>query len=64
MQSGLSPTIQIPTITSPHHQEAEMVQLRSQLSMMRNEKREADDQAYRETQNAKRLSAELSMMRD
>ena len=32
--------------------------------MLRSEKRESDDQAYREAQNAKRLSAELCSMRD
>lgn len=64
MQSALSPTLPIPAVASPHHYEAEMMQLRSQLAMLRNEKREADDQAYRETQNAKRLSAELCSMRD
>lgn len=32
--------------------------------MLRNEKRESDDHAYREAQNAKRLSTELCSMRD
>jgi len=52
------------TVYSGAHQDAEIARLQSQLSMLRSEKRESDDQAYREAQNAKRLSAELCSMRD
>ena len=62
MQSALSP--QNYTVASAAQQEAEIARLQSQLAMLRNEKRESDDQAYREAQNAKRLSAELCSMRD
>ena len=39
-------------------------EMKSQMQMLRHEKREADDLAYREAQNAKRLSSELVSMRD
>lgn len=38
--------------------------MQTQMQMLRHEKREADDLAYREAQNAKRLSTELVTMRD
>ena len=38
--------------------------MKSQIQMLRHEKRESDDMAYRESCNAKRLSGELISLRD
>lgn len=44
--------------------DSRLEEMKSQMQMLRHEKREADDIAYREAQNAMRLSSELVSMRD